>query len=160
MISIKFLLAISMICKTEWSWELRTWSHKMNLLDILSTSRHYVCWKWIRATNENSNFDLRVQRVKVKFIFNICIFGNYWMRLSVIFKTMQTDEVLSAKTVGQKLMASERFPLLPPDYGTSSSLKFELVLMLIFLNLRWKRFFLKRYMTFSFIIYVFVFFPF
>ena len=160
MISIKFLLAISMICKTEWSWELRTWSHKMNLLDILSTSPHYVCWKWIRATNENSNFDLRVQRVKVKFIFNICIFGNYWMRLSVIFKTMQTDEVLSAKTVGQKLMASERFPLLPPDYGTSSPLKFELVLMLIFLNLRWKRFFLKRYMTFSFIIYVFVFFPF
>ena len=34
-----------------------------------------------------------------------------------------------------KLMASERFPLLPLDYGTSSPLKFELVLMLIFLNL-------------------------
>ena len=44
-------------------------------------------------------------------------------------------------------MASERFPLLPPDYGTSSPLKFELVLMLIFLSLSWKRFFLKRYMT-------------
>ena len=29
-------------------------------------------------------------------------------------------------------MASERFPLLPPDYGTSSPLKFELFLMLIF----------------------------
>ena len=157
MISIKFLLAISMICKTEWSWELRTWSHKMNLLDILSTSPHFL---WIRATNENSDFDLRVQRVKVKFIFNICIFGNYWMRLSVIFKTMQTDEVLSAKSVGQKLMASEPFPLLPPYYRTSSPLKFELVLMLIFLNVSWKRFFLKRYMTFSFIIFVFVFFPF
>ena len=38
-------------------------------------------------------------------------------------------------------MASERFPLLPPDYGTSSPLKFDL------------RFFLKRYMTFSFIIF-------
>ena len=113
-----------------------------------------------KATNENWNFDLRVQRVKVKFIFNICIFGNYWMRLSVIFKTMQTDDVLSAKTVGQKLMSSERFPLLPPDYGTSPSLKFELVLMLIFLNLSWNRFFLKRYMTFSFIIFVFVSFPF
>ena len=129
----------------------------MNLLDI--SSSHYFCWKWIRATNENSNFDLRVQRVKVKFIFNICIFCNYWMRLSVIFKTMQTDEVLSAKSVGQKLMASEPFPLLPPYYGTSSPLKFKLVLMLIFLNLSWKRFFLKRYMTFSFIIFVFVFFP-
>ena len=39
---------------------LRTWSHKINLLDILSTSPHYFCKKWIGATNENSNFDLRV----------------------------------------------------------------------------------------------------
>ena len=43
-----------------------------------------------------------------------------------------------------KLVANERFPLLPPDYG-------------IFLNLSRKRFFLKRYMTFSFIIFVFSF---
>ena len=34
--------------------------HTMNLLDILSTSPHYFCRKWIGATNENSNFDLRV----------------------------------------------------------------------------------------------------
>ena len=46
-----------MLCETEWSWELSTWSHKMNLLDILSTSPHYFCRKWIGATNENSNFD-------------------------------------------------------------------------------------------------------
>ena len=32
-------------------------------------------------------------------------------------------------------MASERFPLLPLDYGSSSPLKFELVLMLTSLNL-------------------------
>jgi len=51
-ISIKFLH-----CKTESSWELRTWSHNMNLPDILSTSPHYFCRKWIGATNENSNFD-------------------------------------------------------------------------------------------------------
>ena len=38
---------------------LRT-SHKINLLDILSTSPHYFCKKWIGATNENSNFDPRV----------------------------------------------------------------------------------------------------
>ena len=44
-ISIKFLLVTSMLCKTEWSWELRTWSHKMNLIDILSTSSHYFCRK-------------------------------------------------------------------------------------------------------------------
>ena len=53
-----------MLFKTEWSWELRTWSHKMNLLDILSTSPHCFCRKWTEATNENSNFDLRVYRVK------------------------------------------------------------------------------------------------
>ena len=56
-ISIKSFLVISMLCKTERSWELRTWSHKMNLLnDFLSTSPHYFCRKWIGATNENSNF--------------------------------------------------------------------------------------------------------
>ena len=59
-IIIKFLLVISLLCETEWSWESRTWSHKMNLLDILSTSPHYFCRKWIGATIENSNFDLRI----------------------------------------------------------------------------------------------------
>ena len=63
-ISIKLLLVISMLCKTEWSWELRTWSNLMNLLDILSTSPHYLCRKWIGATNENLSFNLRVWRVK------------------------------------------------------------------------------------------------
>ena len=57
-ISIKFLLVISILCKTEWSWELQTWSHKMYLLDTLSASPHYFCRKWIGATNENSYFDL------------------------------------------------------------------------------------------------------
>ena len=59
-ISIKFPLVISMLCKTGWSWELRTWSRKMTLLDILSTSPHYFCRKWIGVSTENSNFDLRV----------------------------------------------------------------------------------------------------
>ena len=45
-----------MLRKTEWSWELQTWSHKMNLLAILSISPHYFCRKWI-ATNENLSFD-------------------------------------------------------------------------------------------------------
>ena len=56
--SIKLLLLISMLCKTGWSWELRTWSRRMNLLDILSTSPTYFCKKWIGVSNENSNFDL------------------------------------------------------------------------------------------------------
>ena len=50
-----------MLCKTEWSWELRTWSHKTNFLDILTTSPHYFCRKWTGATSENSNFDLTFQ---------------------------------------------------------------------------------------------------
>ena len=29
-----------MLCKTQWSWDSQTWSHKMNLLNILSTSPH------------------------------------------------------------------------------------------------------------------------
>ena len=36
----------------------------MNLLDILSTSPRYFVIKSIRATNENSNFDLMVLSVK------------------------------------------------------------------------------------------------
>ena len=46
--------------KTELWWELRTGSHKMYLLDILSTSPHNFYSKWIGATKENFNLDLRV----------------------------------------------------------------------------------------------------
>ena len=55
-IIIKFLFVLSVLCKTEWSCELWVWSHKMNLLDILSTSPHYLCRKWRGVTNEKSNF--------------------------------------------------------------------------------------------------------
>ena len=76
-ISIKFLLVISILCKTEWSWELRIWSHKMNLHDILSTSPHYFCGKWIGATNENSNFNVRVVNEEVA---NLALLGTgYWV---------------------------------------------------------------------------------
>ena len=64
--------------------------------------------------------------------------------LTSTFFTLNSSTFLSDWS---KLMASERFPLLPLDYGTSSPLKFELVLMLIVLNLSWKRYFLKRHMT-------------
>ena len=36
----------------------------MILLDILSTSLHYFCRKWIRVTNENSNLDFRIKGLK------------------------------------------------------------------------------------------------
>ena len=72
-----------MLCKTEWSWELWTWSqHKMNLLDILSTSPHYFCRKKMGATNENSNFDLRVWRVKERF--------NFFAKLRHLIKKLYT----------------------------------------------------------------------
>ena len=46
-ISIKFLRVISILCKTEWSLELGTWSHKMNLLNALSTPPCSFCRKWM-----------------------------------------------------------------------------------------------------------------
>ena len=70
-----------MLCKTEWSWESQTWSHKMNLLDILWTSPHYYCRKWIGATNENSNFDLIdswSSLIFLKFFFNCLGCSFYW----------------------------------------------------------------------------------
>ena len=68
MISIKILLVISMLYKTDWWWDLRTWSHKTQWVDT-STTSHYSFYnkRILGATNENSNFDLRVQRVKVRF---------------------------------------------------------------------------------------------
>ena len=57
------------VCKTGWSWELRTWSHKMNLLDILSTSPHYFCRKCKGATNENSNLILGFKGIKCQLYF-------------------------------------------------------------------------------------------
>ena len=52
------------------------------------------------------------------------------------------------------------FSVAAPRLWNKLPLKFKLVLMLIFLNVSWKRFLLKRYMTFSSIIFLFVFFPF
>ena len=79
-ISIEFLLVISMLCTTEWSCELWTWSHKTNLIDTLSTSPHFFCRKWIGATNENSNFDLRAERVNcyiVLFFYTNLLFLHF-----------------------------------------------------------------------------------
>ena len=60
----KFPLLISILCKTEWSWELSTWSGKMREIDISTNSPHYFYWKSIGTVNENLNFDIRVLRVK------------------------------------------------------------------------------------------------
>ena len=60
LISIKFLLEISMLYKTKWSWELRTWSQKISPTDTSTTSPHYFHRKPIGVTNENLNSDIRV----------------------------------------------------------------------------------------------------
>ena len=94
-ISMKFLLIISMLYKTEWSWELSTWSGKKNLADISTNSPHYFYWKGIRTVNENLNFDIRVWRIKggihgfgsrtTKMTSHGSrIINNYWTRLSKI----------------------------------------------------------------------------
>ena len=58
-ISMKFLLVISMLYKTEWSWELSVWSQTMNLNASSTTSPHYSFRKRIGTTHENLNFDIR-----------------------------------------------------------------------------------------------------
>ena len=72
-ISVKFLLVITLLYKTEWSWELRTWSHKMNLIDTSTNSPHFFYWKRIGITNENLNVmlgfkGLRSQRLLWGFL--------------------------------------------------------------------------------------------
>ena len=50
MISVKFLLVISLLYKTQWSWELKTWSYKMNLIDSSTNSLYFFYWKRIGTT--------------------------------------------------------------------------------------------------------------
>ena len=66
-ISIKFLLSISKLNKTMWSWKLTAWSQKMNLIDTSTNFLHYSYYKRIRTTNKNLNFDIRCLRVKNVF---------------------------------------------------------------------------------------------
>ena len=47
--------------KTEWSWELRTWSPKRNLIDPATNSPHFLYWKLIGTRNKNLIFDVRVK---------------------------------------------------------------------------------------------------
>ena len=59
-LNVKYLHGMSMLCTTEWWSKLTTWSQKMNLLHILSTSPHCVYKHCIWAREENLNVDLRV----------------------------------------------------------------------------------------------------
>ena len=56
-LTLKALRVISLLYKTQWSRELRTWSRKMNLTDTSTNSFHNFNWKRIGTTNENLNFD-------------------------------------------------------------------------------------------------------
>ena len=58
-ISIKFLLVISMLIQPLRSWELRIWSRsKVNFLDILITSPKYFYKKSMGTRQENLFFDI------------------------------------------------------------------------------------------------------
>ena len=65
-ISSKFLLVLSILYQTEWWWELRTWSQKMNLIDTYSTldSSHYFYLKPTGTTIDNLNFNVMVFKGK------------------------------------------------------------------------------------------------
>ena len=58
-ISIKILHVISMLYKTDWWWELRTWSHKIQWVDTSATSHYYFYRKHIGTANRNLNFNIR-----------------------------------------------------------------------------------------------------
>ena len=58
-ISIKILLVISMPYKTDWWWESRRWSHKLQWVDTLTTSCYRFYRKHIGTANGNLNFDIR-----------------------------------------------------------------------------------------------------
>ena len=45
----------------------------------LSTSPHKFCRKWIGATNENSNFDLRVKRVNYDLLRSKSVPHSHWL---------------------------------------------------------------------------------
>ena len=86
MISFKFLLVISMLCKTEWSWELRAWSYRMNLLDISWTSPHYFYSKRIGATF--MRIQILILRFKglikgLKHFYRLKLMKGHWSALSL-----------------------------------------------------------------------------
>ena len=103
----KFLLIISMPQKTEWSWELGTWSGKKSVTDISKNPPHYVCWKSIGTVNENPNFDIRVQRVK---LFVVRSNGGYHVFLAVL----EGDWELLAYAVTWQLTTFLRFEITTP----------------------------------------------
>ena len=103
-ISIKILLVISMLCKTNWWWELSTWSYKIQWVDTSTTSHYYFDRKPIGTANENLNSDIRARRVHVgKAIFNVEILANskftsignstcYWQKIIKTLKKQTNKE--------------------------------------------------------------------
>ena len=84
--SVKFLLIISMLYKTEWSWELRTWSHKINLIDTSTNSPHYFYWQHIGITSENLNFDVRVYTIGLLAVRKQVRFHQLWKFIDLQFE--------------------------------------------------------------------------
>ena len=50
---VKFLIAITRVYQLVRSWELKTWSLKLNSIDILTASPHYFCKKCMETQKEN-----------------------------------------------------------------------------------------------------------
>ena len=89
-LTVKYLHVMSMLFRTEWWSELTTWSQKMNLLHILSTSPHCLYKHCIWARNENLNFDLRVcyllrhkwhqlRKSREKDVLRVVIIGRFFV---------------------------------------------------------------------------------
>ena len=65
-----------MMYKTEWLCELRSCSHKMNLIDNLTASPHCCYRKHIETESENSTSDISVNLLGFKglnTLMNLCM---------------------------------------------------------------------------------------
>ena len=97
MISFKFLLIISMLYKTEWSWELRTWSHKINLIDTSTNSPHYFYWQRIGITSEHLNFDVGVYTIGLLAVRKQVRFHQLWKFIDLQFEIAEIWQGLDYK---------------------------------------------------------------
>ena len=86
-----------MLYKTEWSWELRTWSHKINLIDTSTNSPHYFYWQRIGITSENLNFDVKVYTIGLLAVRKQVRFHQLWKFIDLQFEIAEIWQGLHSK---------------------------------------------------------------
>ena len=75
-ISLKFLLVITKLHKTGWSWDLKAWSQKMNLIDTSTNSPYLLYWK---PKGKKWEFDSNTRVMIWGLGWLICTGGGLWL---------------------------------------------------------------------------------